>query len=172
MSRDINGTILLLCVHQGSMQIVTKLFFFVQIWRHLAFALNRIGCATISAGRAILFCGNAAYESMWVFIDQISQHMTHYLFFMLVHLEHKQNVSTQRSKSCILPPTSRSQPVTWRDRPITAVIQLLFKLRGRIWDVGPCGIFKFDVLRLRKIAPFGVVSNITDMFRPMSRIQI
>ena len=28
------------------------------------------------------------------------------------------------------------QPVTWRDRPITAVIQLLFKLGGKIRDLG------------------------------------
>ena len=42
------------------------------------------------------------------------------------------------SKSCILPPTNRGvvQPVTWRDQPITAVIQLLFKLGGRIPDLG------------------------------------
>ena len=38
------------------------------------------------------------------------------------------------SKFCILPPTNRRvvEPVTWRDRPITAVIHLLFKLGGRI----------------------------------------
>ena len=40
--------------------------------------------------------------------------------------------------SYILPPTNRRvvQPVTWPDWPITVVIQLLFKLGGRIRDLG------------------------------------
>ena len=40
--------------------------------------------------------------------------------------------------SSILSPTYRKvdQPVTWRDRAITAPIQLLFKLRGRIPYLG------------------------------------
>ena len=44
-----------------------------------------------------------------------------------------------RSKSSSLPPTDQrvSQPVTCQDRPIIAVIQLLFKFRGRIPDLGP-----------------------------------
>ena len=42
-------------------------------------------------------------------------------------------------KSSILLSTSWRvvQPVTWRDRPITSIIQLLFKLGGRIPDLGP-----------------------------------
>ena len=60
-----------------------------------------------------------------------------------------------RSKSCILPTTNRRvvQPVTWRDRLITAVIQLLFKLGGRIRDLGQnichlctCRCFKWILL--------------------------
>ena len=45
------------------------------------------------------------------------------------------------SKFCILPPTNRRvvQHVTWRDRPITTVIKLLFKLGGGIRDLGPHG---------------------------------
>ena len=44
-----------------------------------------------------------------------------------------------RSKFFTLLPTNRRvvQPVTWRDRPITAVIQLLFKLGSRIRDLDP-----------------------------------
>ena len=43
------------------------------------------------------------------------------------------------SKSSILPRTNRRvvQPVTERDRPIPVVSQLLFKLGGRIPDLGP-----------------------------------
>ena len=39
-------------------------------------------------------------------------------------------------KSCILPPINRRvvQPVTWRYRTITTVIQLLFNIEGRIRD--------------------------------------
>ena len=42
------------------------------------------------------------------------------------------------SPSLYCTPTNRGvvHPVTWRDQPITAVIQLLFKLRGRIRDLG------------------------------------
>ena len=49
-----------------------------------------------------------------------------------------ENCKKKGFKSCSLPPTNRRvvQPVTWRDRLITAVIQLLFKLGGRIWDLG------------------------------------
>ena len=50
---------------------------------------------------------------------------------------HNQRFKTRWSKSCILPPTNWRviQPVIWRDRPITAVNQLVFKSGGRIRDL-------------------------------------
>ena len=74
-----------------------------------------------------------------------------------------------RSARPRLPPTNRRvvRPVTWQDQPINAVIQLLFKLGGRIPDLGPelCVQCGFSVQVPDMLAEIGVPSIISQKTR-------
>ena len=113
--------------------------------------IKSVRCWELHLDRLELPCSGRIeilFTAQLVFVNNVSSHRTWVLlFFIQLEIELQTQFS---SRSCIRLPTNRRvvQPVTWRDRSITAVIQLLFELSGIIRYFGPISSSKWRKILL------------------------